>query len=270
MSMPDHPHIHLDISAPFAEIIIDRPEAKNALTIEMWYALKTAFVAAEGADDAKIILLHGGDTGSFAAGADIAEFESFDQKPENIGRFADAINGTIEAIAACPKPVFAMIRGASVGGGCALALACDLRFADETAYFAAAPARMGLVYSQGDIRRLIAAVGSGRARDLLFSARRVNANEALKMGLIQYTAVASELDETCRKFGVKVASNSQASIAQLKTLIRASELGEDFTGAQTEAMFLELFDGPDFAEARRAFSEKRAPRFPSAYKPKPD
>ena len=165
------------------------------------------------------------------------------------------------AVAALPFPVIAEIRGACFGGGCSLALHCDLRFADETARFAITPAKLGLAYSFEDTRRLVSAVGPAKAKDILCSGRTLSSGEALRIGLIDFVHPSAELGDAVAEYASQLSGVSQSSIQVAKATVDSIAAGADGADAQLHAAFEATFSGPDFAEGCAAFREKRKPVF---------
>ena len=159
-----------------------------------------------------------------------------------------------------PKPVIAQIQGHCVGGGLAIALACDLRYADETGRFAIPAARLGLGYGAEGTRRLVATVGPAAAREILFSARRYDAPRALALGLLNGVQPAAALAGFVRDLAGELAANAPLTIAAAKAVIAALADGEADLAA-AEAAVARCMTSADYAEGRRAFMEKRAPRF---------
>lgn len=197
----------------------------------------------------------------FAAGADITEFRTLYASPESSAGNSKGISGAMEALASFPKPTIAKIRGACVGGGCGIALACDIRFADGTSKFAITPSKLGLVYLFSDIKRLIQAVGVSHAKDILFSARMVDAEDAKDMGLINHLVAQYQLDQAVREHAVSIYENSHESNLTTKQMFLAYEAGQRGETPTTRKMFTHGFASADFQEGYKAFLEKRRPDF---------
>jgi enoyl-CoA hydratase/carnithine racemase len=164
-------------------------------------------------------------------------------------------------MASFPKPSLAMISGACIGGGCALALGCDLRFADASARFGVTPARLGLAYTLADTKRLTDAVGYEAALDLLYSARLIDADEALRIGLVGRVTAPAELEAAVKAWAARAAANAATSLAAIKAVVTRVRQGASADDAVTRALFTDAFASADFAEGRRAFVEKRRPDF---------
>jgi enoyl-CoA hydratase/carnithine racemase len=166
----------------------------------------------------------------------------------------------LAALRNCPKPVAAMIEGFCIGGGIALAMACDLRYAGPTATFALPPAKLGLAYPTDSLRDLLSAVGADTAKEMIFTARRLSADEALARGLL--TAVASDVEAHVRAIAAEIAVNAPRTMTAAKATIdfitgRNSPHNEESLDSIANA----CFDSEDYAEGQRAFMEKRKPVF---------
>jgi enoyl-CoA hydratase/carnithine racemase len=259
--MSGAPDLLLASDGPVARLVFNRPHARNAVTQAMWRALPG--LLDEVARDAavRVLVVQGVDATAFASGADIAEFESVYGTPAAARASSEAIDRAIEALATLPKPVVAMIRGVCVGGGCSLALACDLRFAEAGARFAVTPAKLGLCYSLADTRRLVAAVGLSRAKDLLYTGRIVGAEEALAMGLVDRVIPAGEIEAATLAWTKQLQSTAGSAHAATRRILGRLAAGAPDDDAEAKAIFLDCFAGDDFAEGFRAFLEKRKPRF---------
>lgn len=247
-------------NGPQATLLIDRPSRRNAMTRAMWRTLPGLLADAAG-DGAIAVLRLEGAGGHFCGGADIAEFAESYATPETSLASNAAIQAAVQAVADFPKPIIAVIRGACVGGGVALALACDLRLAAADARFAVTPVRLGLAYSHADTQRLVRAVGLGHARAMLFGAEAIDAAAALRIGLIERLWPVESFDVEHSSFVAALATASRPALQHVKAMLRAIEAGETVESAKTRALFEDLFAGEDFAEGYRAFLEKRPPRF---------
>jgi enoyl-CoA hydratase/carnithine racemase len=250
--------IRLDLAGRAATLLIDRPEKRNAFTMEMWAAIPP--LLASIAEDASIgLLIVRGAGGSFSAGADVGEFAETFATPERAAQTQRTIEAAIAAVAAFPTPTAALIRGACVGGGCGLALACDLRVATSDARFGVTPGRLGLIYGIADTRRLVRAIGVSRAKDLLFTGRLVDAAEAAAFGLVD--RVTEHADAELEALQTAICASSGEAARMQKTIFRRLLVGAGDDDAEAAELFLRAAGGPDFAEGRAAFLEKRRPDF---------
>lgn len=253
-------HIKTDISDDgIARLTLSQPARRNALNAEMWAALPLILSALAAEKPTALIVQGDGD--HFAAGADISEFETLYSTPETAAQISADIQTAFDALAAFPMPTIASIRGACVGGGCGLALCCDIRLADATARFAITPAKLGLVYPFADIARLIDAVGVANAKDILLSARIIKAKPAQKMGLIHGRFGVDALGDAVMDYALGLTCLSPESLRVTKSMITAYQNGQRHETEVTRAQFLAGFSSRDFGEGFRAFLDKRAPDF---------
>ena len=243
-----------------AWLVLNRPERRNALNAEMWAAIPPLMKRLDEAPDVRVIVIRGAGAEAFAAGADISEFGESRNDAAAAARY-ERINGeAFAAIRSCSKPVIAMVQGFCIGGGLAIALACDLRVADGSALFALPPARLGLAYPLDGLRDLVATVGPSAAKQMIFTARRLKSEEALAIGLIDRVAadLAAEVSALC----AEIAEGAPLTITHAK---RAIDFITGRPGHEDDAEIAWLagrcFDSADYAEGRRAFAEKRKPTF---------
>jgi enoyl-CoA hydratase/carnithine racemase len=243
-----------------ATITLDRPARKNAIDEATWNAFGEV-AAAIAADPEIAVVVVRGAGGVFSAGADIGEFVALAQADEaRRAIFADAVRGGEEAVARIAQPTIAAIEGPCVGGGCQIALACDIRIAAEGARFGVTPAKLGIVYPVTSTRRLVATVGRSAAKDLLFTGRLIDAQEALAIGLVDRVVPAEALEAEVEALAASIAASSRYSIAASKQTVDAiaEDAGDE---AALEALWRGGFAGEDLKEGARAFLEKRPPRF---------
>ncbi len=252
--------LDLDLTGECARLTLARPERRNALNQAMWRALGDIAAAVDAADGVKLLIVQGAG-GHFAAGADIAEFETVCATRQLAAGYAAAVHDGLLALSRMAKPSIASVEGFCIGGGMALALACDIRLADEGARFAITPAKLGIVYNAFDTRLLVDAVGASAARDLLFTGRIVEAEEALRLGLVDTVLTGGGLGQAVNDKAAILCANSQWSIRQAKRMVRRALDGQAIDDAITRGVSLDSFTGPDFAEGRAAFMAKRAPQF---------
>lgn len=255
------PPIRLETAPPLAEIVLNQPERRNALSVDMWAAIPGMVAAANADPDVKLILIHGGDAGAFAAGADISEFETIYATTESAKASGQRIADALEAIEASEKPVIAAIEGACVGGGVSLAMAADLRVAGADAKFGVTPGKLGLVYPAGDTRRLLAAIGPGAAKDILFTGRIFPAAEAKSIGLVDRLVDAGTALAAARQWAGEIAAISQWSVRATKQMVRGLQSGWNDQTPDANSLFLNGFSNEDFQEGYRAFLEKRPAKF---------
>ena len=252
--------LRVERDGPIGRLVLDNPERRNAINADMWRAIAPAMAAFNADASIRCIVIRGEGTQAFAAGADISEFEKNRASEGDVKQYEAATAAAHHAIESSPKPVIALIHGFCVGGGLAVALSCDLRYADASSRFAIPAARLGLGYGVHGTGRLVATVGHAAAREIMFSARRYDAGEALAMGLVNRILPDAELDDYVRKVALELAANAPMTIAASKAVINAlAEPSGDFSAAETAVA--RCMKSEDYVEGRRAFMEKRAPAF---------
>ena len=255
-----HANIRLSRQGPIGWLTFDRPEKRNALTLEMWRALPRAMQALQEQEGLRVIVLRGAG-GHFSSGADISEFTRHFSGPA-VMDYEAANLAAFRAVADAPMPTIAMIGGFCIGGGLALALCCDIRLASSGATFAIPPAKLGLAYPLHGLQRLLQAVSPAFAREIIFSARRVDAEKALRAGLVNDVREKKALHAETLALARDIAANAPLSIAHAAAAINAIAEGRLETERDTlTALARACFTSADYAEGCRAFAEKRKPRF---------
>ncbi|MCW5774428.1 MAG: enoyl-CoA hydratase/isomerase family protein, partial [Rhodospirillaceae bacterium] len=236
---------------------LNRPEKRNALALPQWLALAETMRSCGGDGAVRAVILTGAG-GHFCAGADIGEFDATRGNASAGEAYTRAVDASAEAILESEKPVIAAIEGSCFGGGCGLAMDCDIRIASPGARFAVPAAKLNIVYNPRDTRHLLSLVGPGAAKRILFSAEPVDAANAFRLGL------ADEIDpaplEAARRLALRIAENAPLSVGGAKMLLNAMIAGRP---AQElgESLSRRALDSEDYKEGRRAFKEKRKPRF---------
>jgi len=253
--------LQVEFAAPAAWVTLNRPAKHNAITAGMWSALPAIARQIETMSSIKAVLLRGAGGAAFSAGADIAEMRQNLGHAERMRQMQEAVLVAMDSWARIPVPTIAVIRGACNGGGCGLTLTCDLRLATPDSFFSVPPAKLGLVYSLADTRRLVDLVGPSRAKEILFTARRIEAGEALAMGLINEIQPAEAIEARALEMVASIAANAGHSVRSAKTIVNAIADGATAETAESRRLFDDAFSSPEFAEGARAFLEKRAPQF---------
>jgi len=254
--------VHVLKEPPLGWIIFDHPERRNALSVGMWEAMPgaVAFLASDPA--IRVVILRGAGETAFVSGADISQFEQLRSGALGTGAYEELTDRAFRAFADLELPVLAMIHGFCIGGGLALALTADLRIAAEDALLGIPAARLGLGYGMDGIKKLVSLVGPSRAKEVLFTARRFGAADALRMGLLNQVVPKDQLEARLRETALEIAANAPLTLRSVKRVVRA--LGQD-TGhrdvAGAEASIRTCFESEDYREGVHAFLEKRPPRF---------
>ena len=253
--------VRVETEGALGWIVFDHRERRNAITTQMWAEIPEAARRLAQDPAVRVVILRGAGEVAFLSGADISEFERMRSGPGALAYDAQNTRA-FEAIAAIDKPVLAMIHGFCMGGGTAIALQADLRYAADDAELAIPAAKLGLGYSPAGIDTLVRLVGPSVAKDLLFSARRIRAEEALRLGLVNAVVAKPELEAFVRRTAETIAGNAPLTLASVKRVVRnlarGAPAGEDPEIARSVRA---CFESEDYREGVRAFLEKRPPRF---------
>ncbi len=253
--------VYLEKNRHTGWLMINRPDRKNALNIDMWRAIPPLVARAEADPEIKVLILSSAVPDIFCAGADISEFNLFINDPRARDDNRRAIRAACQVLEDFTKPTIAMISGPCIGGGCILALCCDMRFGDDKSRYGITPAKLGLVYGLSDTRRLLDQVGPAAGRDLLFSARIIDGETALRIGLISELFPAESLTEQTRKYADLLIDNSPHSLREIRKIIKRIQSGSRNDDKLSEEVFLSAFDGQDHKEGVNAFLNKRKPDY---------
>jgi enoyl-CoA hydratase/carnithine racemase len=247
--------------ARVAWLVLEHPARRNAIGLAMWRQLPEALRALEADPGVRVVVLRGAGEEAFAAGADISEFEQTRSGADHAGYAADT-DAALLALAQFRKPLLAMIRGFCMGGGVAIALAADARFAADDAIFGIPAARLGVGYPAQSLAMLVQLVGPSRAKEILFTAREFDAREALAMGLVNRVLEAASLEAHVRATATRIADNAPLTISSVKRIV--TDLGRapsERSPVEMEASIQACIESEDYREGVRAFLEKREPHF---------
>jgi enoyl-CoA hydratase/carnithine racemase len=248
--------LRLSTDGAVATLTIDRPGKRNAMSFEMWSAIPP--LVAEVAEDEEVRALVIRGTDHFSAGADISEFATLRADAAGAERYGAAVHAGEQAIHRLGKPTIAAIRGVCVGGGCEIALACDLRVAAPDARFGITPAKLGIVYSFTSTKQLVDAVGPAWAKQILFTADILDAATALRIGLVN--ELADDPVRRATELATTIASRARVSVLGAKTIVgRITDARHE--DDEVRALYTESVQSADYAEGVAAFLQKRPPRF---------
>ena len=243
-------------------IVFDQPAKRNAINGAMWRGIPPAMQGFDEDPEVRCVVFRGAGSEAFSAGADISEFEARRANEEAVGQYDDLLDRVLHSIQNSLKPSVAMIYGYCFGGGVEIALACDLRYCAASAQFAIPAARLGLAYNVEGHKRLLETVGHARAREIMFLGRRYKADEALAMGLVHRVLPDSSLEGHVDEVVQTLTENAPLSIANTKTILEeyAKSVGAP-DPARMRAAMERCARSEDYKEGRRAFMEKRKPKF---------
>lgn len=244
-----------------ATLELHRPAQRNAITVAMWNALPE--VAADVASDPaiRVLLVRGSGDEAFSAGADLAELPEIYGNVEHTRAYVAAMHGAERALRDLSIPTIALIRGFCLGGGCGLALACDLRYAASDASFGIPASKLGLAYSFSDTAALIEAVGPARAKDLLFSGRVIEAQEALSIGLVDLVARVEAVDGAAAAYASILSRRSSASLRFAKATVNALARGSIEETDSMRRAHMDVLNGPDFRERHKTLMKDGGARY---------
>jgi enoyl-CoA hydratase len=254
------PEARFETAGPLAFLTFNRPQARNALTWAMYDALVDACDRVDADNTVRVFVVRAeGD--AFAAGTDILQFTAFASGADGIAyeRRLDAIIDRLERVSI---PTIAQVHGVAAGGGCAIALACDLRICTPAARFGVPIARtLGNCLSAANLARLIDLVGPARTKDLLFTGRLLDVAEAASLGLVTRIAEPGEIDGVVRGVAEAIASNAPLTLRATKEIVRRIALRRRLDPAEAEDVISACYASQDFREGVASFLEKRRPRF---------
>lgn len=243
-------------------MIFNQPEKRNAVSMSMWERAEEILAEFAADPEIRVVVLSGAGGKAFVSGADISEFEDKRGTAEAQQLYNAQTAKVYDGIAVFPKPTVAMIDGFCIGGGLNLATLCDIRICSEKSQFGMPAARLALGYPFAAIRRLADIVGIANARDLMFTARRIDAQHAFRIGFAQQVVAEGELESTVADYAASIAANAPLTVAAMKfisTQVLADPGDRDL--ARCDEMVARCFASEDFKEGRRAFMEKRKPEF---------
>lgn len=255
----DYETLRTETTDGVATITIDRPEKRNALNGQVRRELMAALDQLESDSAVRVVVITGAGEKAFVAGADIGEFA--DRTPME-QRAAMEGRRVFEAIAAFPRPVIASVNGYALGGGCELALACDLRIAARSARFGQPEVNLGILPGGGGTQRLPRLVGLGRAMRLILTGELIGAEEAERIGLVDEVVDDGDLRARTLELAGSIAKHSPIALKLIKEAVRASaEMPLSAGLAFERELFISAFSSDDRTEGVAAFLEKRPPSF---------
>ena len=255
--------VDVTVEDGLATIVLNQPSRRNAMSIDMWDRLGEIVARLDRDPAARVMIIRGAGTQAFSAGADISEFDEFRSTPEKALAYNQRVSEAVAPLHHARKPLIAMVYAFCVGGGCEIAISCDLRIAAEDAVFGIPAARLGISYEYADFKRVCDIVGPANAKFIFFTADpRIPARRAYDMGLVNEVVPTEQLEARVHELARMIADNAPSSLFWAKQavelVLRDPSLASVPDGAAEAA---ELFGGPDYQEGVAAFLEKRKPRF---------
>ena len=243
-------------------ITFNNPARHNAVSMSMWESLPRALSAFERDPEVRVVVVRGAGEKAFVSGADISEFKEKRASKEAAEAYNAAGDAAHVALQEFSKPTIAMVRGYCIGGGCALAIDCDMRIAAEDSVYAIPAGRLGLGYRYDGIRRLIDLVGPSFASEIFYTARKFSAQEAAAMGLINRLVPVAELETYTRNYAAMIADNAPLTLAAVKRSVLERYKDPSVRDLERcQAMVDACFASADYEEGRSAFMDKRRPVF---------
>ena len=251
------------IAGAAGHVIFNNPERYNAVSLEMWDAVELALTTFAKDDQVRVVILSGAGGKAFVSGADISKFEKERGSKDATEHYNARLKVVYNIIENYPKPTIAMIDGHCIGGGLNLAACTDFRIASAKSRFAMPAAKLALGYPFDAIRRLVNAVGAASAKQLMFTAKSIDAEAALRLGLIQEVISEDALSARVTELADNIADNAPLTIRAMKYIatqvMHPDPAGRDL--ARCDEMVAACFASDDYVEGRTAFMEKRKPDF---------
>jgi enoyl-CoA hydratase/carnithine racemase len=243
-------------------VVFNNPARHNAMSLDMW--AETGRIMEEFAkdDSLRCVVLSGAGNKAFVSGADISRFGEERSSEEAVAHYNETTEKANSALASYPKPTIAMIRGYCIGGGLGIATCCDLRIASDNSRFAVPAAKLGLGYAYPGLKRLVDIVGPSFAKEIFYTARQFDAEDARVMGLINRVVPDADLEGYVKTYAETIAGNAPLTIRAVKKVIKevlTDEGKRDMKGA--DEIVKACFRSKDYIEGRNAFMEKRKPVF---------
>jgi enoyl-CoA hydratase len=243
-------------------IRFNNPARHNALSVDMWEAVPPLLDVASHDDRVRLVVFSGAGEKSFVSGADITQFEDQRAAKEAVDRYEKMAEECLQSIANFAKPTLACIQGYCIGGGVNVAISCDIRIASSNSVFSIPAARLGLGYRYSAMKNLVDLIGPGNAKDLFFSARKIDANEARFLGLISRVCEPADLPALLKEYTDALAENAPITIAAAKAITaEILKPSPELDMAKCQTLIRGCFESADYAEGRKAFMEKRKPVF---------
>ncbi|ODV54645.1 MULTISPECIES: enoyl-CoA hydratase [Lysinibacillus] len=241
-------------------ITLLRPEAANAMSVQLLRELSDTLDQINGDPTVRVVLLTGAGEKAFCAGADLKERKGMSDR--QVKQIVQLIGATVAKVETLAQPVIAVLNGVAFGGGLELALACDLRVAAAHVKLGLTETSLGIIPGAGGTQRLPRLIGLGKAKELIYTARRLNAEEAKNYGIVEYVHETHEVMERAQQLALEIAKNAPLSLVQAKVAMNQGVEVDLATGLKIESLaYSALIPTEDRLEGLLAFQEKRAPQY---------
>jgi enoyl-CoA hydratase len=252
--------IHRANHGHVAKVTMARPAKHNALTAEMWTALRDTFFSLAADPEVRVVILQGTGGRAFSVGADIAEFGEMRTGHAKAAVYDRVVQQAVMSVRSCPHPTIAAIRGLCVGGGLELATACDLRIATPPSLFGVPVKKLGLAVAYPELESLVRLAGASNTLELLYEGRLIPAPEALEKGLVNRVVTEEEFEDALAAVIERIVSGAPLVSRLHKRMVRRLHEAEALTEAEHDEP-LTMFDTEDYQIGTRAFLEKKLPKF---------
>jgi enoyl-CoA hydratase len=243
-------------------LVFNNPDRLNAVNFAMKQAIPAIVDTFAADDEVRVVVITGAGERAFVSGADVTEFAELRSTPEAIRVYDEVTNRMWYSLRELAKPMIALVRGFALGGGLETALRTDLRIAAENAEFGIPAVKIGLGFGFEHTQELVRVIGPTHTADLLLTGRRMKADEAARIGLVNRVVALDEIEQVVRDLAAEIAANAPLAVRLVKANIQAGHLPEEQRDrAHLDALVAECFASSDYAEGRRALNEKRQPHF---------
>lgn len=254
-------HTTYDTQGPLATLTFNRPETHNAMTWGMYQALLEACDRVDRDADVRVFILRGAGGKAFVAGTDISQFQSFDGREDGL-RYEERLDQVLERLEQVGKPTIAQVQGVAAGGGCAIALTCDLRVATADSTFGIPIARtLGNCLSGATYSRLVDLVGPGRVKEWLFTGRFVPAAEAHALGLVNRIVADEDVERAVHELALEIVANAPLTLRATKEMIRRITAKRRLAAGEDADLIALCYSSADFREGVTSFLAKRRPQW---------
>ena len=255
------PHVIYETEGPLAILTFNRPETHNAMTWQMYQALVEACDQAEADSDIRVFILRGAGGKAFVAGTDIGQFREFRTREDGIA-YEARLDEVLDRLERVTKPTIAQVDGVAAGGGCAIAVTCDLRLCTPDARFGVPVARtLGNCLSAATYSRFLDLIGPARLKEIMFTGRFFDAAEAAAVGLVNRIVDADRIDASVRELAQIIAANAPLTIKASKQMVRRLQARRRIASQEGHDLIAMCYTSDDFHEGVEAFLAKRAPQW---------